>query len=186
MTKVFVGLGNPGPSYMHNRHNVGFIVVDFLQQAFSPYKPKFNGLLSEGILEREKIYFFKPTTYMNLSGQAVVQLLKFYQISTQDVCVIHDDLALEPLDIRIKTGGGNAGHNGLKSLDSSIGKDYTRLRIGIGHPGVKDLVSDFVLSNFSRAELLRLREFLDRFEQNPLGVFEKDPQRLSSYLQSIL
>lgn len=185
MTKVFVGLGNPGPSYAYNRHNIGFIAVDFLAQDFSPYKPKFNGLLSEGVLRNEKIYFFKPTTYMNLSGQAVVQLLNFYQIPLDSVCVIHDDLALDFMDIRLKVGGGHAGHNGLKSLDSCIGKDYHRLRLGIGHPGHKDLVSDYVLSNFSKNELLEVRDFLDRFQDDPLRVFEHDPQKLADYLKKL-
>lgn len=153
---VLVGLGNPGAKYALNRHNIGFMAVDAIAATykFPPFKAKFSASLSEGTIGDHKVILCKPMTYMNLSGQPVGDLIRFYKIPPGCVYVIHDDLDLEPGKIKVKLGGGNGGHNGLKSLDQNIGKEYWRLRLGIGHPGRspgrEDLVSQYVLSNFSR------------------------------------
>lgn len=151
---ILVGLGNPGASYAGNRHNVGFMVIDQLMKdyGFPKASAKFGGALSEGRVGLHKVFAFKPMGYMNTSGGPVGQLLNFYKLAPETVIVLHDELDLEPGKLRIKTGGGNGGHNGLKSIDAHIGQDYKRVRIGIGHPGHKDLVSDYVLSDFAKAE----------------------------------
>ncbi len=151
---ILTGLGNPGASYAANRHNVGFMVIDRLVSDYNFPKPsaKFGGMLSEGRVGLHKVFAFKPMGYMNTSGGPLGQLLNFYKLTPENVTVLHDELDLEPFRLRIKTGGGNGGHNGLKSIDAHIGQDYKRVRIGIGHPGHKDLVSDYVLSDFAKAE----------------------------------
>lgn len=156
-----VGLGNPGTQYSLNRHNIGFMVLDVLQNIKSaiPFKVKGNMALtdfeykSEHNSESDRIILIKPQTYMNLSGRGVSPVLSFYKIPLENVIVFHDDLDLDPGVIRIKKGGGHGGHNGLKSLDGTIGKDYWRVRLGIGHPGHKDAVSGYVLSNFRPNEI---------------------------------
>lgn len=153
---VLVGLGNPGEKYAFNRHNIGFMAVDSIAAAynFPPFKIKFSAQISEGSIGDHKVILCKPLTYMNLSGQPVGDLLRFYKIPSAHVYVVHDDLDLEPGKIKVKLGGGSGGHNGLGSLDQHIGKDYWRVRLGIGHPGRSsvrtDLVTHYVLSNFSR------------------------------------
>lgn len=151
---ILVGLGNPGTSYAANRHNIGFMVIDQLMKDYSFPKPaaKFGGLLSEGRVGLHKVFSFKPIGYMNTSGGPVGQLLNFYKLPPESIIVLHDELDLEPGKLRIKTGGGNGGHNGLKSIDAHIGQNYKRARIGIGHPGHKDLVSDYVLGDFPKTE----------------------------------
>ena len=151
---VLVGLGNPGSHYAMNRHNVGFMVVDTIAESyrFPPFKAKFNSLVSEGQIGSHKVLLCKPATFMNLSGQAVGPLIRFYKIPPESVYVVHDDLDLAPGRVKLKIGGGTGGHNGLASLDQHIGKNYWHLRIGIGHPGHKDAVSPYVLSNFKRDE----------------------------------
>jgi len=151
---VLVGLGNPGSQYAMNRHNVGFMVVDTIAESyrFPPFKAKFNSLVSEGQIGPHRVLLCKPATFMNLSGQAVGPLIRFYKIPPESVYVIHDDLDLAPGRVKLKIGGGTGGHNGLASLDQHIGKNYWHLRIGIGHPGHKDAVSPYVLSNFRRDE----------------------------------
>ncbi len=151
---ILVGLGNPGASYAANRHNVGFMVIDRLMSDYGFPRPslKFGGALSEGRVGLHKVFAFKPMGYMNTSGGPVGQLLNFYKLPSANVIAIHDELDLEPGRLRVKTGGGHGGHNGLKSIDANIGQDYRRVRIGIGHPGHKDLVSDYVLSDFTKAE----------------------------------
>ncbi len=147
---VVVGLGNPGSKYSLNRHNIGFMAVDVIAQQhnFPPFKSKFSSEISEAQLGGHKVILCKPMTYMNLSGRAVQELIHFYKVPPQQVYVIHDDLDLLPGVIKVKKNGGNGGHNGLSSLDQSIGKDYWRIRLGIGHPGHKGAVSSYVLSNF--------------------------------------
>jgi PTH1 family peptidyl-tRNA hydrolase len=151
---VLVGLGNPGNQYAMNRHNVGFMAIDVIAESFrfSPFKQKFSALLCEGTLGKNRVVLCKPQTFMNCSGQAVAQLLQFYKIPATSVYVIHDDLALEPGRVKLKLAGGAGGHNGLRSLDQHIGQNYWRVRVGIGHPGVKDMVSDYVLSNFKASD----------------------------------
>ena len=147
--QLFVGLGNPGQKYQMNRHNIGFMAVDEIANAnsFSPWRSKFQGLFCEGRLGNQRVIILKPSTFMNLSGQSVGELARFYKINSQDITVFHDELDLAPGKCRFKLSGGHAGHNGLKSIDSYIGENYKRIRLGIGHPGQKDLVSKYVLEN---------------------------------------
>jgi PTH1 family peptidyl-tRNA hydrolase len=152
--KLFVGLGNPGASYARNRHNVGFMAVDSIADAhgFGPWRSKFQGEISEGRLGTEKLLLLKPGTYMNLSGDSVRAAMQFYKLDPADVVVFHDELDLAPGRVRVKTGGGHAGHNGLRSVDAHIGPTFTRVRIGIGHPGDKRVVSNHVLGDFAKAD----------------------------------
>ena len=157
--KLFVGLGNPGAKYAAHRHNVGFMAVDRIHDdhGFSPWKSKYQGLVSEGRLGREKVMLLKPQTYMNNSGQSVGAAARFFKIAPGDIIVFHDELDLAPGKLRFKQGGGHAGHNGLRSIHQHVGPDYGRVRIGIGHPGHKDRVSGYVLHDFARAD----QEWLD-------------------------
>ncbi len=148
---LLVGLGNPGSGYARHRHNVGFLAVDAIAEAhgFGTWKGKFQGKISEGKLGRDKVLCLKPETYMNLSGQAVAEAVNFYKLTPDQVVVFHDDLDLAKGKVRCKVGGGHGGHNGLRSIDSHIGAEYRRVRLGIGHPGAKELVHGYVLSDFS-------------------------------------
>lgn len=161
--RLVVGLGNPGPGYLRNRHNIGFMAADEIvrRHSFSPWRAKFQGSVSEGGIAGEKVLLLKPGTYMNLSGQSVGAAMRFHKLTLDDVIVIHDDLDLAPGKLRVKTGGGAGGHNGLKSLDAHIGKDYRRVRLGIGHPGDKDLVTGYVLHDFAKAEEEWLRPLVE-------------------------
>lgn len=152
--KLIVGLGNPGAKYAHNRHNIGFMAVDEIASAhgFSPWRAKFQGQVSEGRIGSDKVILLKPETFMNLSGQAVGEAARFHKIDPADVIVFHDELDLAPAKIRVKTGGGHAGHNGLRSIHQHIGPDYDRVRMGIGHPGHKDAVAGYVLRDFPKAD----------------------------------
>jgi PTH1 family peptidyl-tRNA hydrolase len=152
--KLFVGLGNPGASYARNRHNVGFMAVDAIAAAhgFGPWRSKFQGEIAEGRLGTDKVVLLKPATWMNLSGDAVRAALRFYKLEPGDLTVFHDELDLAPGRVRVKAGGGHAGHNGLRSIDAHIGPAFTRVRIGIGHPGDKRLVSPYVLGDFAKAD----------------------------------
>ncbi|MHA1599052.1 MAG: aminoacyl-tRNA hydrolase [Alphaproteobacteria bacterium] len=151
---LLVGLGNPGGDYANNRHNIGFMAVDEIvrRHSFGPFKSKFSGEISEGRLSGEKVLVLKPKTYMNESGRSVGEAAKFFKIAPEDVLVIHDEIDLEAGKLRCKIGGGHAGHNGLRSIHAHIGDDYRRLRLGVGHPGSKDAVSDHVLKDFSKAD----------------------------------
>ncbi|MGO9135526.1 MAG: aminoacyl-tRNA hydrolase [Methylovirgula sp.] len=152
--KLFVGLGNPGRAYAGNRHNIGYMVVDALTREynFPPFRTRFKGLASETTLAGEKVLVLKPETYMNESGRSVQEAARFYKIPPEHIIVFHDELDLAPGKLRVKTGGGNAGHNGLKSITECIGNNYRRVRIGIGHPGDKDRVHDYVLGDFAKSE----------------------------------
>lgn len=152
--KLFVGLGNPGAEYAFNRHNVGFMAADAIAASygFSAWRNRFSGLLAEGRLGGEKVLILKPQTYMNESGRAAGEAMRFYKLDESDVIVFHDELDLAPGKVRVKKGGGVAGHNGLKSLTAHLGNDYTRVRIGIGHPGHRDRVTGYVLHDFSKAD----------------------------------
>ncbi|MBA3813263.1 MAG: aminoacyl-tRNA hydrolase [Alphaproteobacteria bacterium] len=151
---LLVGLGNPGSEYTHNRHNVGFMCMDEIRKSygFSPEKAKFSGLLSEGHIDGERVYTFKPLAYMNRSGRPVAEASRFFKIPPEQVVVFHDDLDLTSGKVRVKQGGGHGGHNGLRDLDDHLGKLYWRVRIGIGRPLHKDAVSSYVLSNFSKED----------------------------------
>lgn len=152
--KLFVGLGNPGPKYAGNRHNIGFMALDQIaaDHGFSPWRSKFQGSLTEGTQGSEKVLLLKPETFMNLSGQSVGEAMRFYKLTPADVTVFHDELDLAPGKLKLKVGGGHAGHNGLRSIHQHIGPEYARVRLGIGHPGHKDRVAGYVLSDFAKAE----------------------------------
>jgi PTH1 family peptidyl-tRNA hydrolase len=161
--RLLVGLGNPGSNYEHNRHNIGFMAVDRIATSFSfsPWKARFQGKICEGIIGGEKALLLKPGTFMNLSGQAVGEAMRFYKLEPADVIALFDELELQPGRLKVKQGGGNAGHNGLKSIDAHIGADYWRVRCGIGHPGDKHKVSGYVLQDFAKADKAWLDPFLD-------------------------
>ncbi|MCO6407083.1 MULTISPECIES: aminoacyl-tRNA hydrolase [Hoeflea] len=160
---LIAGLGNPGPQYARNRHNVGFMAVDAIarRHSFSGFSKKFRAEIAEGTLAGEKALIIKPMTFMNLSGDSVGEAMRFYKLSPADIIVIHDELDLAPGKLKLKTGGGNGGHNGLKSIDAHCGKDYKRLRIGIGHPGHKDRVNPHVLGDFAKSDQEWLEPLLD-------------------------
>ena len=151
---LFVGLGNPGERYAGNRHNIGFMAVQALakRHGIAPWRRRFQGVAVEGALGGEKVLLLLPGTYMNESGRAVAEAAQFYKIGLGDVVVFHDELDLPPGKLRVKTGGGNAGHNGLRSITAHIGNDYRRVRFGIGHPGDKNLVEHYVLQDFAKDE----------------------------------
>ena len=152
--RLFVGLGNPGSRYARNRHNVGFMVVDEIARAHgaAPWRRRFQGEAAEAVVGGERLLLLKPQTYMNESGRSVAEAQRFFKLELSDVVVFHDELDLAPAKVRVKLGGGNAGHNGLRSITAQCGNDYRRVRIGIGHPGDKDLVHPYVLSDFARSE----------------------------------
>jgi PTH1 family peptidyl-tRNA hydrolase len=152
--KLFVGLGNPGAKYAQNRHNIGFMALDRIAEdhGFAPWRSKFQGLVSEGRLGTEKVILLKPQTFMNLSGQSVGEAMRFYKLDSSDVVVFHDEIDLAPGKLRLKSGGGHAGHNGLRSIHQHIGPHYDRVRLGVGHPGHKDKVPGYVLSDFAKAD----------------------------------
>ena len=164
---LLVGLGNPGSQYAKNRHNAGFIVVDEIHAAhgFGPWKTKFDGLISEGRLAGRKTYLLKPQTYMNLSGDSVGPALRFLKLPLSALVVIHDEIDLAAGKLKVKTGGGDAGQNGLKSITATIGPDYRRVRVGIGHPGQKEMVSGHVLANFSKDEIVWLKPMVEAMVQ---------------------
>ena len=151
---LFVGLGNPGAKYQSNRHNVGFMVVDEIarRHGFAPWRRRFQGETAEGTLERERVILLKPMTYMNDSGQAVQEASSFFKLAQDEITVFHDEIELPPAKVRVKVGGGIAGHNGLRSISAHIGNDYRRVRIGVGHPGIKELVHGHVLNDFAKDE----------------------------------
>lgn len=160
---LIVGLGNPGAKYAANRHNVGMMAIDAIARHhnFAPFKSKFRGVYADGSIDGERTFLLKPETYMNKSGDSVEDLCSFFKIPVTQVTVIYDELDLVPGKLRVKRGGGHGGHNGLRSIDPQIGKDYARVRIGIGHPGDKNLVSNYVLSDFSKADQTWLDPTLD-------------------------
>jgi len=174
--RLIVGLGNPGPDYAGHRHNVGFMAVDAIAAAhgFPPFRQKFSALIAEGTIAGEKIILAKPQTYMNRSGDSVVQIARFYKLSPAEITVIHDELDLVPGKVRIKVGGGNGGHNGLRSLDAHLTPQYQRVRIGIGHPGHKDRVQPHVLSNFAKADAEWLDPLLDTIARDAALLVKDD------------
>ncbi len=153
--QLFVGLGNPGAKYARNRHNIGFLAVDAIarRHGFAPWRRRFQGETSEGSLGGERVILLKPTTYMNESGRAVQEAATFFKLAADALTVFQDELELPPAKVRVKVGGGIAGHNGLRSISSHIGNDYRRVRLGIGHPGVKELVHGYVLADFAKDDM---------------------------------
>src|SRR3984893_15307075 len=150
--RLFVGLGNHGAKYAHNRHNIGFMAVDEIvrRHGFAPWRRRFQGETAEGTLDHERVILLRPSTYMNDSGRAVQEAANFFKIAAGEITVFQDELELPPGKVRVKVGGGIAGHNGLRSISSHIGNDYRRVRLGIGHPGIKELVHGYGLSDFAK------------------------------------
>ena len=153
--RLIVGLGNPGARYARNRHNIGFIAVDAIarRHGFPGFRSRFRGELSDGTIAGERRLLLKPQTFMNASGESVAEAARFFKISASEIVVIHDEIDLRPGKLRVKCGGGTAGHNGLRSIDALLGPDFWRVRIGVGHPGIKELVHPYVLQNFSGEEV---------------------------------
>lgn len=161
--KLLVGLGNPGAKYGRNRHNVGAMAVDRVAErhGFGPWRKKFQGLIAEGSIDGQKVLLLKPETFMNESGRSVGEAARFHKIEPQDIIVLYDEIDLVPGKLKAKLGGGNAGHNGLRSISAHLDNDYVRVRIGVGHPGHKDRVAGYVLSDFAKAEAVWLEPLLD-------------------------
>ncbi|MEM7076838.1 MAG: aminoacyl-tRNA hydrolase [Pseudomonadota bacterium] len=159
---LFAGLGNPGTKYAGHRHNIGFMAVDRIaaDHGFGTWRSRFQGLVAEGQLGQEKVILLKPETFMNKSGQSVGEAMRFYKLHPEDVVVFHDELDLAPGKLRVKKGGGHAGHNGLRSIHGHIGETYSRIRMGVGHPGHKDRVTHHVLSDFAKADASWLEDVL--------------------------
>jgi len=180
--QLFVGLGNPGAKYARNRHNVGFMAVEAIASAhgFGPWRAKFQGLVSEGVLGGEKVILLKPETFMNLSGQSVGEAARFYKIAPEAVTVFHDELDLAPGKLRVKRGGGHAGHNGLRSITAHIGAEFRRVRLGIGHPGHKDRVAGYVLQDFARAEEGWLDDLLRGIAEGAPWLAQGKPDRFQT------
>ena len=179
---LFVGLGNPTPDSENNRHNVGFKIIDIINKKFSlsKQKPKFKGLLTTGNIAGEKIYAIKPLTFMNNSGICIRELLEYFKIDAEDVIVFHDDLDVEFGKIKAKFGGSNAGHNGVASIDKFIGKDYSRVRIGIGKPKGKIEIGDYVLQNFDEDEIMGINKISDNITSSIENLIEKKLDLFSS------
>lgn len=177
---IIAGLGNPGAKYAGNRHNIGFMAVDAIHRrhSFSPWSKKFKAEISEGELGGEKVLLIKPQTFMNLSGEAVGEAMRFYKLQPSDLVAIYDELDLPAGKARLKTGGGHGGHNGIKSLDAHCGREYRRLRLGIGHPGVKDLVHNHVLGDFAKAEQAWLEPLLDTLADNAEMLVRNEDSQL--------
>jgi PTH1 family peptidyl-tRNA hydrolase len=191
LMKLFVGLGNPEQRHAFNRHNVGFMAVDAIAAAhgFADWRKRFEGLVAEGRLGQEQVLLLKPQTFMNASGRAVGEAMRFYKLKPGDVVVFHDELDLAPGKIRVKTGGGLAGHNGLRSTTSHIGSNFTRVRVGIGHPGRRDHVKRYVLHNFTKADSAWLEPLLGTIAADaPLlaeGAIEKFQSRVAQAMQKV-
>ena len=179
---LFVGLGNPTPNSENNRHNVGFKIIDSLNKKFSlsKQKPKFKGLLTTGNIGNKKVYAIKPLTFMNNSGICIRELIEYFKIDAEDVIVFHDDLDVEFGKIKAKFGGSSAGHNGIASIDKFIGKDYSRVRIGIGKPNSKIDVADYVLQNFDDEELTKIEKTFEDITESILILVEKKLDLFSS------
>ena len=160
--QLWVGLGNPGPQYAMHRHNVGFMVLDTIVEAhsFGSAQKKFSGWAHEGRIGDERIILFKPATFMNESGRAVGEAMRFFKLDMEALTVFHDELDLAPFKVKVKQGGGTAGHNGLRSIDKYLGPEFRRVRIGIGHPGHKDRVTSYVLGNYAKSEIDSLADML--------------------------
>ena len=165
---LLVGLGNPGKKYQAHRHNVGFMAVDAIANRHNllPYRSKFNAEMSEGSIDGERVILLKPQTFMNDSGTSVAAAAKFFKLSPADITVLYDELDLAPGKLRVKTGGGNGGHNGIRSMEAHMGKDFHRVRIGIGHPGHKDRVHSHVLGDFAKADQPWLDDLLNAIADN--------------------
>jgi peptidyl-tRNA hydrolase, PTH1 family len=172
--RLFVGLGNPGTKYQGNRHNIGFMAVDTIarRHGFGPWRRRFQGETSEGTIGGERVILLKPTTYMNDSGLSVGEAAKFFKIEIGDIAVFHDEIELPPAKLRVKIGGGIAGHNGLRSISAHVGNEYRRVRLGVGHPGVKELVHAHVLNDFAKSEMPWVEALRDAVADNAALLIE--------------
>ena len=179
---LLVGLGNPNPNNTNNRHNVGFLVIDEINKKFklSKQKPKFKGLLTTGKIEEQKIYAIKPLTFMNSSGVCIKELIEYSKINVKDVFVFHDDMDIDIGKIKVKFGGSSAGHNGIESIDKNIGKNYSRIRIGIGRPKKSATGADHVLDNFSNEEQDNVQEITKNITESLSVLINKDLDLFSS------
>jgi peptidyl-tRNA hydrolase, PTH1 family len=179
---LLVGLGNPGERYAQHRHNIGFKAVEDIARrySFGPWKKKFQGEMCEGVIAGEKIFALKPQTYMNESGRSVGQALRFHKIALADVVVFYDELDLATGKLRVKTGGGAAGHNGIRSITDHIGADFIKVRLGIGHPGDKEQVTHHVLGNFAKADAVWLAPLLDSIAAQVPWLIEGDDARFAT------
>jgi PTH1 family peptidyl-tRNA hydrolase len=182
--QVWAGLGNPGAQYALHRHNVGFMAADVIAHAhsFSPWSKKFRGLVSEGRIGRHRVLLLKPQTYMNDSGESVSQALRFYKLGLDALTVFHDELDLAPMKVKVKIGGGTAGHNGLRSIDAHLGPQFRRVRIGIGHPGPghKEKVTPHVLGNYAKSEMEPLADLLAAIADEAQWLADGDDARFMS------
>lgn len=181
---VFAGLGNPGEKYAKNRHNIGFMALDRIAEdhGFSPWRTRWNALTAQGQIGTTRVTLIKPQTFMNLSGQSVGEAMRYLKLSPQEVTVFHDELDLPPGKVRVKTGGGHAGHNGLRSIHQHIGTDYHRVRLGIGHPGHKDRVAGYVLSDFAKSDEGWLDDLLRNLSKGAADLAQGDSGRFLNTL----
>jgi PTH1 family peptidyl-tRNA hydrolase len=180
--QIWAGLGNPGASYSLHRHNVGFMAADVIAEAhgFSQPKKAFRSELREGRIGRHRILLLKPQVFMNRSGESVAEALRFYKLDLGALTVFHDELDLAPMKVKVKIGGGTAGHNGLRSIDAHLGPDFRRVRIGIGHPGHKDKVTGYVLGNYSKAEMEPLSDLLSAIASEAEWLADGEDARFMS------
>jgi PTH1 family peptidyl-tRNA hydrolase len=185
---LVVGLGNPGAEYERQRHNVGFMAVDVIHRrhSFQPWKRRFQGAIAEGTLAGDKVLLFKPQTFMNDSGRAVQEAAHFYKLAPKDIVVIHDEVDLPPAKVRLKAGGGSAGHNGLRSISGALGDEYRRIRIGVGHPGRKEAVPHYVLHDFAKADTAWLVPLLDAIADNAALLAEGKDSTLANRIHAAL
>ena len=179
---LLVGLGNPGPKYARNRHNIGFMALDQIadDHGFGPWRGRFQGSLTEGRLGDDKALLLKPETFMNLSGQSVGEAMRFYKLTPEDVWVVHDEIDLPPGKVKLKRGGGHAGHNGLRSVHQHIGPEYGRVRIGVGHPGRKEAVPGYVLHDFAKADEAWIDDVLRGLSDGAPDLARGDAARASN------
>jgi len=185
---LVVGLGNPGQAYTDNRHNIGFMAADEIvrRHGFSPWRTKFQGELSDGMVDGQKVIALKPMTYMNESGRSILAAASFYKVRPEDIIVFHDEIDLSPGKLRVKRGGGHAGHNGLRSIHAHLGANYARVRMGVGHPGEKDQVKNYVLRDFAKADDAWLDPMLDGCAENLCLILDgDDPSYMSKVAQCI-
>ena len=180
--QIWAGLGNPGATYALHRHNVGFMALDVIAalHRFGPWQKKFRGLVSEGRIGRQRVLLLKPQTFMNDSGDSVQQALRFFKLETGALTAFHDELDLAPFKVKVKQGGGTAGHNGLRSIDASLGPDFRRVRLGIGHPGHKDRVTPYVLGNYAKSEGKPLEDMLSAIAAEAEWLADGDEVRFMS------
>ncbi len=179
---LFVGLGNPNPNNKNNRHNVGFHVIDAINQKFklSKQKPKFKGLLTTGTIEEQKVYAIKPLTFMNSSGICIKELTEYFKIEVKNIFVFHDDMDIDVGKVKVKLGGSSAGHNGIESIDKNIGKNYSRVRIGVGRPKNNSTGADHVLDNFSTEEQQSMEDVTKNIIESLSVLIKKDLDLFSS------